>query len=224
MPTRKLKAKFTRPLLPGATERYLNYQRLHDSQHPLIRRWLQFKNRHLSRWSLLIQALFSLLIGMIVVYLLAFTLYDGPVMQTLNDWLQKSPLAGPIQRINQLGEQLTQGSKDIVLRDNMERVRLMVETFPTGEQKIYPQNLEQLYQDATTDNYWNLYKNPLTGARHPASVIADYSDYLYSGNKQKFAGMVLYESVSRSVYRIYGCDKEGKIIQKNGRHFYLSNL
>ncbi len=224
MPTRKFKATPTQPLLPGATERYLNYQQRQQSPNPLFNLWLKFKSRYLERWILLIQSILFLGTGFAVVYVLVIGLYDGPAKRELYSWLAKSPLGPPIQRISQLGEQLTHGSKDIVLRDNMERVRLMVETFPADGHKVYPQNLEQLYQDAKTDNYWNLHKNPLTGSHSKAGIIADYGNYLYSGKKENFAGMVLYERISQSHYRIYGCDNDGKIIQKDGKSFYLSNI
>jgi len=224
MSTQKFKAKRTEPLQPGATERYLNYQQNQFGHNPLIQHWNGFKSRYLNRWILIVQSILFLCIGFATVYVLTLVFYNGPEYVRFNQWLQKSPLAAPIQRVKSLGEQLTQGSKDIVLRDNMERLRLMLETFPTGDKKVYPINLQQLQEDAQTDNYWNLHKNPLTGSHSVQGIIADYSAYTYSNQKENFAEMVLYESVSKSVYRIYGCDKTGKIIQKSGKDFYLSNL
>lgn len=127
------------------------------------------------------------------------------------------------QKLKRLAGITTHNAKFTVLRDNMERLRLMLETYPV-ENKGYPQDIETLYAQASTNNYWNLYRNPITGDTEPyTAIVANYSDYEYAWEYERFKGKILYQADSAS-YRIYACDENGKLIEGLNGVLSISNL
>lgn len=128
-----------------------------------------------------------------------------------------------VDKVKQLAQLTTRNAKYTVLRDNMERLRLMLELYPV-EEDGYPPDIATLYESAKTGKYWNLYKNPLSGAVEPyTAIVADYSDYEYAWERKKFKGTVLYQREGPG-YRIYVCDEEGQLATNINGTFSISNM
>lgn len=136
--------------------------------------------------------------------------------------LQNWHLESYPDKIKKMGQITTRNAKYTVLRDNMERLRLMLETYPT-ENKDYPPNIDALYQQASNAEYWLLTRNPLTGATDSYHhIVADYRDYEFSWQHAKYKGMVLYRPEGRG-YHIYACDEKGKLVENLSGVFTISN-
>ena len=114
-----------------------------------------------------------------------------------------------------------------MVRDNMERMRLMLEAFHVegGSGGDFPMTVDILYQDASSKGFWNLTRNPITHALTYPNIVGNYSDYELAYDKAWFAGMILYELLEKpaGTYRIYACDKEGILLEVRGQPFYISN-
>lgn len=136
----------------------------------------------------------------------------------------KTPVPDYLSRMQALAALTTRNAEYAVLRDNMERLRLMVETYPT-EGGGYPRSITDLYSFATANDLWILSSNPLTRVFDDNSqIVADYSSWRMSSDRSRFKGMVLYEPVSTYGYRIYACNEAGELVQGKAGVFSLSNL
>lgn len=136
----------------------------------------------------------------------------------------KTPVPDYLSRIQTLAALTTRNAEYAVLRDNMERLRLMVETYPT-EGGTYPRSITDLHSFATDRELWILSRNPLTNVFDDSSqIVADYSSWQMSSDRSRFKGMVLYEPVSTYGYRIYACNEAGELVQGKAGVFSLSNL
>ncbi|MGV3526862.1 MAG: hypothetical protein ACO1RX_21775 [Candidatus Sericytochromatia bacterium] len=133
--------------------------------------------------------------------------------------------AGPyLEKFKKLAALTTRNARYTVLRDNMERTRLMLEAYKVEGGNVYPQSIAYLHAQATSRGYWNLYHNPLSGEKASYQrLIADYRDYQINYDHSTFAGMVLYEAIGNpaSEYRLYACDDKGELVNGAGGTFTL---
>ena len=133
--------------------------------------------------------------------------------------------AGPyLEKFNKLAHLTTRNARYTVLRDNMERMRLMLEAYKVEGGNVYPQSVAYLHAQATSRGYWNLYHNPLSGEKASYNrLVADYRDYQINYDHSAFAGMVLYEALGNpaSEYRLYACDDKGELVNGAGGVFTL---
>jgi len=163
--------------------------------------------------------------------LILLLFYSAFHLQANPQWLQqarlqfhKSPLPDYLTKLKTLAALTTQNAEYTVLRDNMERLRLMLEAYPV-EGSGYPGSIDELYAHASERDFWILYTNPLTrsfGQRE--GIVADYNAYLYSADRSSYKGMVLYEPIGVYAYRIYACDQDGELVENKDGVFTLSNL
>ena len=127
------------------------------------------------------------------------------------------------KKLKKLSQLTTRNAKYTVLRNNMERLRLMLEAYPV-EGMGYPPDVATLYNHARAGKYWKLYKNPISGATEPyTAIISNYSYYEYAWEHRPFKGTVLYQREGPG-YRIYVCDEEGELVTNLNGIFSVSNL
>ena len=132
---------------------------------------------------------------------------------------------------------------------NMHSLQTMVEIYAANHDGNYPANLNLLEAAARNEHYWRDLKNPYTLASgygksyqslahwkniavHEALQVQyrwglrlrarGYSKIKVRSSKQP--GLVLYEYLSPSHYRIYGVRKGKQLIQDRGKVFFLSNV
>ncbi|PKL75870.1 MAG: hypothetical protein CVV27_13165 [Candidatus Melainabacteria bacterium HGW-Melainabacteria-1] len=170
-------------------------------------------------------ALASCCVGICLVILLVQIQQQPQLLQPLQRMLVRTGLDVPLAKFAQLASLTTRSAEAAVVRDNMERLRLMLEAFPVEGGHEYPLNVEFLYAQANHKGFWNLSRNPLTGARSFQGIVSDYATYQQAYEPSNFAGQVLYEPLGHppSAYRIYACDKDGKLFQTKAGVFFLSN-
>lgn len=131
-----------------------------------------------------------------------------------------------VNKVQKLGGLVTRNAELTMVRDNLERTRLMLEAYPVEGGHVYPMTVDMLYNQASSKGFWSLSRNPLSGAYSSyRDILANYSDYEISTDKLAFRGKVLYlpNGHPPSTYRLYACDKEGKLIQTQAGAFYLTN-
>lgn len=144
--------------------------------------------------------------------------------RTAQFYYLKTPVPDYLSRMQALAALTTRNAEYAVLRDNMERLRLMVETYLT-EGGTYPRSIAALHSFASANDLWILSRNPLTHVFNDNSqIVADYSSWKLSTDRSHFKGMVLYEPVSTYGYRIYACNEAGELVQGKAGVFSLSNL
>ena len=139
---------------------------------------------------------------------------------TLKQW----HLLPALEAFEKLAAGVTRNSRYTVLADNMQRMRMMLETYPVTAGH-YPPDVDTLYQDAVRDNYWWGFRNPFDrGLIHNyREWMADYRLYQRFSDKRSYRGKVLYEPLPAGGYRIYGCDENGELIRReNGSIYQLS--
>ncbi|MBF2053527.1 MAG: hypothetical protein IGS03_08690 [Candidatus Sericytochromatia bacterium] len=169
-------------------------------------------------------ALFAMACGVLL-------FFDWQQWQINPDWARraqfyyiKTPVPDYLSRLQILAGLTTRNAEYAVLRDNMERLRLMVETYPTAG-GTYPRSIAALHSFAIANDLWILSRNPLTYVFDDSSqIVADYSSWQLSADRSRFKGMVLYEPVSTYGYRIYACNEAGELVQGKTGVFSLSNL
>lgn len=166
-------------------------------------------------------ALVGLCIGFALTYWLIGLQSDGPIRHQTMRLVKQYSLNSPVKHIQALGERVKEGAEQTVLIDAMERTRVMLEAYPV-EGGAYPPNLDTFYERAKQEGYWALSKNPFTNARSRQGIIRDFSDYSSSVEPTAFAGMILYQPMGKYNYRIYACDKKGRLLQKNNKPLSLS--
>lgn len=174
-----------------------------------------------------ILALSTLMAGVSLVFL-GFYIQNNPqVLKPAERTLTELGIQGYVNKVQKLGSLVTRNAELTIVRDNMERTRLMLEAYPVEGGHVYPLNVDMLYNQAISKGFWNLSRNPLTGSyKSYHDMLANYQDYEFSGDKLAFRGKVLYLPAGHqpSTYRLYVCDNEGKIIHnKAGEPFYLTN-
>lgn len=171
-----------------------------------------------------VMALLALLAGVLLFYGWLHWQHNPQWSQTAQIYYLKTPLPDYISRLQALAALTTRNAEYAVLRDNMERLRLMVELYPV-EGGHYPRNIQALYSHAAERDFWILSRNPLTQVFNVhEQIVADYSDWKLSTERERFKGMVLYEPISTYGYRIYACNAQGELVQDNQGVFSLSNL
>lgn len=129
------------------------------------------------------------------------------------------------KKLDQLASLSTRNAELTVLRDNMERTRLMLEAYQVEGGHMYPMSVDLLYSQASSKGFWNLARNPLTGALSYRGLLANYSEYQQAFERSVYAGMVLYEPIGHPPlsYRLYACDRQGKLLETQAGVFMLSN-
>lgn len=170
----------------------------------------------------------ALILGLCLVFLY-FQLKDNPQLLVPDRaLLSKLKLLPWLERVEKLGAKVTRNSRYTILADNMHRMRLMLNSYSvTGA--VFPTNVNQLYQDATEQNYWWGFRNPFenTLIKNYRDWMADYQEYQYSYSKAFFKGKILYEPVGTPPYgyRIYGCNELGELVtHADGSVYVYSNL
>ena len=118
---------------------------------------------------------------------------------TLKQW----HLLPALEAFEKLAAGVARNSRYTVLADNMQRMRMMLETYPVTAGH-YPPDVDTLYQDAVRDNYWWGFRNPFDrGLIHNyREWMADYRLYQRFSDKRSYRGKVLYEPLPAGGYRI----------------------
>lgn len=170
----------------------------------------------------------ALILGLGLVFLY-FQLKDNPqLMVPDRALLAKLKILPWVERVEKLGAKVTRNSRYTILADNMRRMRLMLNSYSmTGA--VFPTNVNQLYQDASEQNYWWGFRNPFenTLIKNYREWMADYQEYQYSYSKVFYKGKILYEPVGSPPhgYRIYSCDEKGELVtHADGSIYTYSNL
>ena len=125
------------------------------------------------------------------------------------------------------------------VKANMHTFRTMVENYAVDWKGFYPPDIETLYKDATAKNKWKDFSNPFTRKSGFDKSIMDYKNYKFDQEQieiifyryqikrsiTEFKGIVLYKPVGNPTtkYYIYGCGKDGGLIQDKGQNFVLTN-
>lgn len=189
--------------------------------------WGRFFLYYLERFLRPVMALAALILGFCLVILLS-QLYHSPEKYIPSEnQIAKWGLDAYVAQFRKFSGIVTQNAELTMVRDNMERMRLMLDAFHVegGAGGAYPLSVDILYQHANSKGFWNLTRNPITKALSYPNIVGNYSDYELSYDKSRFSGMILYELLEKPVgtYRIYACDKKGKLLEVRGRPFYISN-
>lgn len=128
------------------------------------------------------------------------------------------------KKIKKLGKKTTHSANIAQLRDNMERVRIMVEAYQVEGGNEYPPDALSLHKAAQEQGYWSLKRNPFRGYTRDANILlGDYDRFQRSWAPSSYRGMVLYQRLSPSQYRIFGCNEEGNLLSGPEGVFYLGN-
>jgi hypothetical protein len=113
------------------------------------------------------------------------------------------------------------------LKANMHTFQTIVETYAVDWGGVYPDNVKMLKTEAIVPGreYWKNFQNPYTGKTGEGQdgSYMDYKTFQNLGSQKALAGLVLYEQTSTTSYNIRGTDANGKILQKNGQDFILTN-
>ena len=113
------------------------------------------------------------------------------------------------------------------LKSNMHTFQTIIETYAVDWGGIYPKNVKDLEKSAIKSNYWKKLENP-----YDTNILSlgDYNTYVISNKSCKQKGMVIYNPIIKKSsgniiieYKIFGCDKNNKLIQEKGSDFYLTN-
>ena len=110
------------------------------------------------------------------------------------------------------------------VKSNMHTLQTIVENYAVDNKHFYPSSLEELYKEANKHNYWKDFSNPytsVTGIGINGSLL-NYKDYnVYILNYCRYRGLVLYNSLGNPPvkYFIYGCGRNGQLIQDKGQNF-----
>lgn len=170
----------------------------------------------------------ALILGLCLVFLYFQLQHNPHLLVPDRALLAQMKLLPWVERVEKLGAKVTRNSRYTVLADNMHRMRLMLNSYSmTGA--VFPANVNELYEDASEQNYWWGFRNPFenTLIKNYRDWMADYQQYQYSYNKTFFKGKILYEPVGSPPhgYRIYSCDEVGELVKHaDGSLYVYSNL
>lgn len=139
-------------------------------------------------------------------------------------------------------------SKRSSVKANMHTLQNALEKYAIDFGGIYPKNLRDLEKSARAQGYWEDFQNPYTHQRgyqlswgsfthwkrttgyNPQVKPSLFGLRIRSPQREALqpqikaqAGMVLYESVSPTHYRIYATDDDGRLITDRHKLFVLSN-
>lgn len=120
---------------------------------------------------------------------------------------------------------------------NIHTLQTISEWYALDFNHFYPEDVSDLYKEATKNNYWRSFKNPFTsktGNNKNGSII-NYKDYKNGKSTPSLKGLVIYEPVDCKlekeynkrlckIYKIYGTDKNGLLLKKEEKVFFLSNI
>ena len=126
------------------------------------------------------------------------------------------------------------------VKANMHTIQTVLETYAVDWGGVYPENVETLKNEASSKNYWKVFKNPFNpfNPSPDAPVVINDSEYnlakntlQYKGqtieNAEFFKGAVTYEpGIDGQLilsYSVYGLDSDGDYIKDQGAIFYLTN-
>ncbi|MEZ0367565.1 MAG: DUF3352 domain-containing protein, partial [Candidatus Sericytochromatia bacterium] len=108
------------------------------------------------------------------------------------------------------------------LRENMQKVQTMVETYAVDHGGIYPADIAELRQAATEQEYWLDLSNPFA---EDGEALMDYSSF----KPGEFgSGRVLYEPVKDqegqiTSYRLMASDADSELLSDEGEPVVISN-
>jgi hypothetical protein len=109
------------------------------------------------------------------------------------------------------------------VEENMETLQMLINTYGIDHQidfsSHYPKNLIELYNEAKKFKYWEQLKNPYT-LKTGIGINGALMDYENYKKIKKFncQGLVLYEVIGETKFRIYGCDLKGNLLKKIIEH------
>lgn len=119
------------------------------------------------------------------------------------------------------------------VKANMHTLQTIVETYAVDWGGVYAADVTMLKTEAekSSYDYWKDVSNPFTGKTGLGKngSMMDYKTYQNYKPHKDFAGLTLYapEKTRKGEplvkYYIYGCDKDGNLMQDKGQIFYLSN-
>lgn len=115
---------------------------------------------------------------------------------------------------------LQENAKEAQIETNCRTLRVMLETYRV-DQKSYPEDLRTLGYEATLKKYNRTLENPYRLDRGPVESGMWAIDYLGTSGP---AGMVTYKPLADgSKYYIFGYDKSGKLLKRNGVVYTMTN-
>ena len=130
----------------------------------------------------------------------------------------------------------------------MHTLQAALEAYALDHDGIYPESAELLKNEAVKKNYWRHFKNPYINKHGYGVSFVDMKEWQKNKRYERensgyfwglrvrwtdsdvsektqyvTSGIVLYDYIQPTLYRIYGVDGSGVIIKDRGEAFYLTN-
>lgn len=175
--------------------------------------------------------------------------YDAKLTEGIFNWMLDAvgsviyEFKDPAQEIFALsinGKAYTNSFNEKII-NNMHTIQTITATYSVDHSGLYPNSAETLVQEAKSKGYWGNPKNPFADYETISATlppVISYDDYIQAKstlnlkgtvleNQGNLKGIVVYQPISNTLYKIYGVDIFGELIKINNKTtssvYYLSN-